>query len=165
LQAQSREIWQASQEYSCPQDNETTPWLKHTKWPDFFQNRPLDIIATTAQQPRPYPREDYILGHWRGAPLRSPAVNEAKLRILVRAVDQMFERAIATLACTNYRTRCWLGTYRKDSFRSCAFHLVLSWKRYISSWKQFICYIFRVLTCKARYRKQIYNLQFQPKEI
>jgi hypothetical protein len=165
LQAQSREIWQASQEYSCPEDNETTPWLKHTKWPDLFQNRPLDIITASAQQPRLSLDEDYLLGHWRGTPLRSPAINEAKLRILMKAVDQMFERAIATLACTNYRLRCWLGTYRKDSFRSCAFHLVSSQKRYISSWKQFICYIFRVLACKPLYRKQIYNLQFRPKEI
>src|SRR5882757_3060753 len=116
LQARSREVWQASQEYSCLEDNETTPWLKHTNWPDLFRNRPLDIIAATAQQPGPHPGEDYILGHWRGASLQSPAVNEAKLRILVKAVNRMFERAIATLSSTNYRTRCWLGTYRKDSF-------------------------------------------------
>jgi hypothetical protein len=165
LDAQSREIWQVSQEYSCPADNETTPWLKHTKWPDLFQNRPLDIITASAQQPRPSRDEDYLLGHWHGTPLWSPAANEAKIRILMKAVDQMFERAIATLACTNYRLRCWLATYRKDSFRSCAFHLVLSQKKNTSSWKQFISYVFRVLACKPRYCKQIYNLQFRPREI
>ena len=38
LQARAQEVWRASQEYSCPEDNETTPWLKHTQWPSVFQN-------------------------------------------------------------------------------------------------------------------------------
>jgi hypothetical protein len=102
LKARAQEIWQASQEYSCPEDNETTPWLKHTQWPSLFRNRPLDIISASAQKPRPSCNDDYLLGHWRGSPVWSPAVNEAKLRILMKAVDQVFERAGATLACTSY---------------------------------------------------------------
>ena len=96
LEARMRDIWQASQEYSCLDDNETTPWLKYTQWPSLFRNRPLDIISASAQKPRPLCNDEYLLGHWHGGPVWSPAVNEAKLRILMRAVDQMFERAGAT---------------------------------------------------------------------
>ncbi|KAH8745511.1 hypothetical protein BGZ57DRAFT_862471 [Hyaloscypha finlandica] len=39
LQARAQEVWHASQEYSCPEDNETTPWLKQTQWPSFYWNK------------------------------------------------------------------------------------------------------------------------------
>ncbi|KAH7109706.1 hypothetical protein EDB81DRAFT_672620, partial [Dactylonectria macrodidyma] len=94
-----------SQEYSCAEDNETTPWLKHTRWPELFRNRPLDIITASARQPARGPNrdnEDYLLGAWRGVPLRSPAAAEARLRVLMRAVDDVFDRAEATLASTSY---------------------------------------------------------------
>jgi hypothetical protein len=132
LQARAQEVWHASQEYSCPEDNETTPWLKHTQWPSLFQNRPLDVISATAQKPGSSPNDDYLLGRWRGTPLRSPAVNKAKLRILIRSADQMFERAGATLARTSYRWRYWLNTYHKDSFWTTAFRALPSQHNYIS---------------------------------
>src|SRR3981081_1182641 len=47
----ARDIWRAAHEYSCPEDNETTPWLQYTKAPILFQNRPLDIITASAQRP------------------------------------------------------------------------------------------------------------------
>jgi hypothetical protein len=34
----------------------------------------------------------------------------------MKAVDQMFERAGVTLACTSYRWRCWVNSYHKDPF-------------------------------------------------
>jgi hypothetical protein len=83
----------------------------------------------------------------------------------MRAVDQVFERAGATLACTSYQWRCWLNTYHKDSFWTTAFRELLSQHNYISVWKMFICYIFRVSACSPRKRKQIYNLKLWPEEI
>lgn len=132
LQAQTQKIWQASQEYSCPDDNETTPWLKHTQWPSLFQNRPLDIISASAQKPTPYCNDEYLLGHWHGEPIWSPAVNEAKLRIIMMAVDEMFKRARATLSCTTYQWRCWLNTYHRDSFWTTAFCALPSQDKYMS---------------------------------
>lgn len=38
-------------------------------------------------------------------------------------------------------------------------------ERYISLWKQFICYIFRVLQRKPQQRREIYNLRFQSGEV
>ncbi|RSL82937.1 hypothetical protein CEP52_016838 [Fusarium oligoseptatum] len=78
--------------------NETTPWLQHTRWPELFRNRPLDIIAASAWQPGPVRGEDYLLGQWKGTSFWSSADAEARLRILIQGVDLMFDRATATLA-------------------------------------------------------------------
>ena len=96
---------------------------------------------------------------WKGTSLWSSADAEAQLHILLQGVDLMFDRATATLARTSYTSRCWLNTYSKDVFWPHAFRLVSCFKRYVSVWKRFICFIFRVLRFKARQRQQIYNLR------
>ncbi|KAH7190722.1 hypothetical protein DER44DRAFT_678391, partial [Fusarium oxysporum] len=90
--------------------------LQHTGWPRLFHGRPLGIIAATAKKPKPAWNEDYLLGQWNDTALRSPAAVEAQLRIILRGVDLMIDRAVFTLAKTSYRSRCWLNTYWKDNF-------------------------------------------------
>ena len=88
-------VQRKSQEHSCIEDSETTPWLKHTGWPQRFFNRPLDIIAASARLPRMGPniyKEHLVLGRWRGESLRSTAASEARMRVLMRGVDDMFSR-------------------------------------------------------------------------
>ncbi|EXM14333.1 hypothetical protein FOTG_17263 [Fusarium oxysporum f. sp. vasinfectum 25433] len=63
--------------------NETTPWLRHTRWPDLFRNRSLEVISTTAQQPDFVQGQDYLLGKWKGSSVESSAEAEAQLRILL----------------------------------------------------------------------------------
>jgi hypothetical protein len=75
----------------------------------------------------------------------------------MQALDQRFDQAIVTLESTNYRLRCWVGSYRKDSFRPCAFRQLGSHHLYIASWKQLFSYVFRVLSCQPKDRQQIYN--------
>lgn len=87
-------------EQVCLKQSETTPWLEHTGWPQLFRNRPIDIISTSAQLPGRAWDEDYELGPWRGITLCSSAAKEAELRLLVRAVDHMFDRAKAIAAYT-----------------------------------------------------------------
>lgn len=50
-------------------------------------------------------KEDLLLGSWQGVPVRSSAKAVARLRILMQAVDDVFDRADATLARTSYRSR------------------------------------------------------------
>ncbi|KAH8749832.1 hypothetical protein BGZ57DRAFT_130811 [Hyaloscypha finlandica] len=121
LEARAREVWQAGQKHSCPADNETTPWIQHTKAPILFRNRPLDIITASTQKPSASNAE-YCLGSWQGRPAVSPARNEAQLRVLMRAVDQVFDRAEATLNRTSYQFRCWLHTFHKRIFWPHVFH-------------------------------------------
>ncbi|KAL5611084.1 hypothetical protein FOBRF1_007201 [Fusarium oxysporum] len=144
--------------------NETTPWLQHTRWPDLFRNRSLEVISTTAQQPDFVQGQDYLLGKWKESSVESSAEAEAQLRILLHGVDIMFNRVMATMARTSYTSRCWLNTYSRNDFWPHPFRAVLCLKRYISVWKRLICFVFRVLGFKERQRQQLYNFKLGLKE-
>jgi hypothetical protein len=163
LMEESCSIQQRKEQYSCTEENETTPWLKHTMWPVLFRDRPLDILTASTLQPAKCDGENY-LGQWLGLPFTSPDVNEAKLRVLMQAVDQMFIRAEQTLEHTHYRLRCWLQTYHERHFRPVAFDRLRSKRSradYISMWKHFICYVFRVWATDERLRAKIYGVSFR----
>ncbi|KAH7142945.1 hypothetical protein B0J13DRAFT_636769 [Dactylonectria estremocensis] len=66
---------------------------------------------------------------------------------------------MATIARTPYTSRCWLNIYSRDVFWPHAFRAVSCLKRYISVWKRFICFVFRVLRFKERQRRELYNLK------
>ncbi|KAL7755555.1 hypothetical protein ACKLNR_014653 [Fusarium oxysporum f. sp. zingiberi] len=144
--------------------NETTPWLRHTRWPDLFRNRSLEIITTSAQQPDFVQGQDYLPGQWGRSSIKSSAEAETQLRILLRGVDLMFNRVMATMARTSYTSRCWLNTYSRNDFWPHPFRAVLCSKRYISVWKRLICFVFRVLGFKERQRRELYNFRLGPKE-
>ncbi|KAI5456177.1 hypothetical protein BGZ63DRAFT_367553, partial [Mariannaea sp. PMI_226] len=149
-------VQQEGQEHSCPKDSETTPWLKHTEWPQRFCNRPLDIITASTRLPvrgTYIYKEDLVLGKWRGELLRSTAASEARMRVLIHAVDDMFNRAEDTLACTPYQSRCWLTSYQQRVFR----HRPLP-RGYKSKWKKFIYYIFRAFEMSPLLRRDIHNV-------
>lgn len=106
--------------HTCVDDDETTMWLKYTKWPSKLAGKPLDIISASTQKPLPY-SDDYLLGSWMGKDFLSPVADEAKLLELMTAVDCMFKRALETLDETHYRTRCWLVSYNEMKFRPIPF--------------------------------------------
>ncbi|KAH7117484.1 hypothetical protein EDB81DRAFT_668227, partial [Dactylonectria macrodidyma] len=114
--------------------------LRHTGWPRLFHNRPLDIIVAAAQQPGLAWNEVYLLGQWQDTQLRSSAAVEAQIRVVLRGVDLMIDRATFTLAKTSYRSRCWLNTYWRDEFWLHEFRIVSCLKRYVDTWKRFICF-------------------------
>lgn len=138
------------------EQNETTTWLRHTRWPDLFRKRPLEVIIVSAQQPDFVQSQDYLLGQWNGASIKSSAEAETQLRILLQGVDLMFNRVMATIIRTSYTSR-WLNTYSKDVFWPHPFRAVSCLKRYISVWKRFLCFVFRVLRFKERQRQELYN--------
>jgi hypothetical protein len=85
----------------------------------------------------------------------------------MRSVNQMFVRAEETLRHTHYRLRCWLQTYHQRHFRPIAFDNVRTTRSrigYISIWKHFICYIFRVWAIDERLREEIYSVNFRELE-
>ncbi|PWI64589.1 hypothetical protein PCL_09519 [Purpureocillium lilacinum] len=170
LRADSKQIGRNRQLHSCVEDDETTPWLKHTGWPEFFEGRPLDIITTSATQPTAAPsrsQEDLLLGSWQGVPVRSSARAEARLRILMQAVDDIFDRAEATLAHTSYRSRCWISSYWRDTFYTRPLRVLppRTKARYKSTWKEFICYLFRAIALEPQKRREIHNIPLRADEI
>ncbi|KAH8797914.1 hypothetical protein F5884DRAFT_146485 [Xylogone sp. PMI_703] len=168
LLRQSIHIQQEKEKFSCDEDNETTPWLKHTKWPLRFRNRPLDILTAATLQPAIWNHSDYCLGSWLGRPITSPGADERKLRILMHAIDCMFARAEQTLDHTNYRLRCWLQTYHERGFRSVAFNRLRSSsgrKGYIAVWKCFMCLAFRIWARKEALREKIFGVNSRDIEV
>lgn len=53
----------------------------------------------------------------------------------MKPVDQMFERAGATLDRTSYRWRCWLNTYHRDYFWMTAFRALPIFKELLPATK------------------------------
>ncbi|KAH6959556.1 hypothetical protein BKA56DRAFT_561907, partial [Ilyonectria sp. MPI-CAGE-AT-0026] len=158
------------QEHSCTEDSETTPWLKHTGWPQRFCNRPLDIITASARLPIRGPntyKEDLVLGRWKGELLRSPAASEARMRVLMHAVDDMFDRAEDTLASTPYQSRCWLTSYQQAMFRHRPLRAMsaATARGYKSKWKKFICYIFRAFEMSPSLRRDIHNVPLRGDDV
>lgn len=129
--------------HSSIDDDETTLWLKYTKWPVTLAGRPLVILSASALRPANY-GGDNILGSWSGFDFDSPEADESKLLGIMMAADAMFERALETLDHTPHRTRCWLATYDARRFMPLPFtRLQTAENCYIVIWKQFLCYIFR----------------------
>lgn len=85
----------------------------------------------------------------------------------MRAVDDMFDRAEATLACTSYESRCWLTSYRSGVFRNRSLHVMPSstGRQYKSKWKRFICYIFRALELAPRRLREVHNMVLRGDDI
>ena len=156
-------MWQEGQEQSCTEDSETTPWLKHTGWPQRFWNRPLDVITASAKLPvrgtSAY-EEDLVLGRWKGELLYSTGASENRMRVLMRAVDDMFDRAENTLESTPYQSRCWLTSYRQGMFRHRPLRIMsaATARGYKSKWKKFICYIFRAFDLDPSLRREIHSV-------
>jgi hypothetical protein len=68
-----------------------------------------------------------------------PAAVEAQLRVILRGIDLMIDRAIFTLLETSCRSRCWMNTYWKDNFWPHEFKTVGCMRNYVDTWKRFIC--------------------------
>ena len=108
-----------------------------------------------------------MLGDWAGTEFVSPAADEAKLRVLLQATDQMFARAEETLGQTHHRLRCWLQTYHLRHFWPVPFQPLQTdagRTRYIAIWKRFICYIFRAWATSEPLRQEIYGIRFRKQE-
>lgn len=163
LQARATNLWRESQIRSCAEDNETTPWLQHTKWPERFQNQPLDVISASTKLPArgPYERQkSLMLGNWHGATVQSSAASEGRLRILMQTVDDMFDRAEASLAHTSYQSRCWLTSYGQAMFRNRPLRIMApkTAYHYKSKWKHLMCYVFRAFELGPQKCREIHNM-------
>jgi type IV pilus biogenesis protein CpaD/CtpE len=77
----------------------------------YFMADRLASLRPRQKKPKPAWNEDYLLGQWHDTAPRSPAAVEAQLRVILRGVDLMVDRATFKLAKTSYRSQCWLNTY------------------------------------------------------
>ena len=149
--------WDAEVEFS-----DTTPWLLHTKWPEYFMDRPLDVLAATARQPAKFPDEDLVLGFWANGQIESPLDDEIKIRAIVDLLDPMFERCLRTLEASSYEVRCWIKSHDIHRFYPYPFKPLQSsgsWKVYTRLWRRFLSYVFRVWAMPRNIQSEVYQLK------
>jgi hypothetical protein len=145
------------------EDDETTPWLQYTKWPEQFAGRPLDIITAAACQPEGCPIQDYTLGYWDGEAVVSSLENEIRVQQLARLLDGVFDRCEKTLASTPHMLQCWLKGYNQHRFYPKPFRTLQkleSRRRYCSQWKRFICFVFRVWAAPRNIQNEVFGVQY-----
>jgi len=136
------------------EDDETTPWLQYTKWPEQFAGRPMDIITAAACRPEGCPIQDYYtVGYWDGEAVVSSLENESRVQQLARLLDGVFDRCEKTLERTPHMLQCWLKGYNQHRFYPKPFRALQkpeSRRRYRSRWKRFILIFFFVLSYTKR---------------
>ena len=145
------------------EDDETTPWLQYTKWPEQLAGRPLDIITAAACQPEGCPIQDYILGYWDGEAVVSSLENESRVQQLTRLLDGVFDRCEKTLESTPHMLQCWLKGYNQYRFYPKPFRALQkpeSKRRYRSQWKRFICFVFRVWAAPRHIQNEVFGVQY-----
>ncbi|KFZ15034.1 hypothetical protein V501_02916 [Pseudogymnoascus sp. VKM F-4519 (FW-2642)] len=92
-----------------------------------------------------------------------PAEDELRIRQLLRSLDSVFGRCLLTLETTPVLFCCWLQSFNNIDFRPKPFTVLertVSQQRYISYWKQFLCFVFRAWRTERLLRSQIYGIQF-----
>lgn len=106
---------------------------------------------------------DYTLGVWEGSDFLSPAEDELRIRQLLRSLDSVFGGCLRKLETTPELFCCWLQSFNNMDFRPKPFTALerpASQRRYISYWKQFLCFVFRAWRTERLLRSQIYDIQF-----
>ncbi|KAH7327569.1 hypothetical protein BKA65DRAFT_374357, partial [Rhexocercosporidium sp. MPI-PUGE-AT-0058] len=142
---------------------ETTPWLRYTRWPEQFRERPLDVITAASCQPDDCPIQDFALGVWAGETVTSSLADEIKIRQLLRLLDQVFDRCEVTLASTPHVLRCWLKGYHQHRFYLKPFQplqRLATKQRYRLQWKRFLSFVFRTWAVLPTFRDEIYGVQY-----
>ncbi|KAH7169782.1 uncharacterized protein B0J16DRAFT_351510 [Fusarium flagelliforme] len=145
--------------------SETTPWLQHTRWPELFRSRPLDIVASSAEQPASRRNRGCLLGQIQGSSLWSSAETEDQLRIILQGLDLMFDRARATVDRTPCISRCWLNTYSEDAFWTHGFRVIPGFKSFPCRQTSLMCFVFRILQYPKRQRREICNFRLGSNEV
>jgi hypothetical protein len=77
------------------EEDNSTSWLRHTQWPQQFSGLPIDIIATSLQQPEVCPVKDKLLDHWAGEAFLSPCKDEFNLWQITSLLELVLSAASA----------------------------------------------------------------------
>src|SRR5437667_6111411 len=132
--------------------DDTSPWLRHTKWGELFKGKNRHIISATR-----------FLNTEDARVLESSPISVSKLKVLSRAFDRIVYWGRETLQETSWSIRSWLRSYQRNTPRYPPFRrpqTISSEIRYINQWKQFLCYCFRTGLLDAGVRERDHGIRF-----
>ncbi|KFG84159.1 RecQ helicase TLH3 [Metarhizium anisopliae] len=98
-------------------------WMRRTGWEAIFANTNQRLLITLYQTPMKVDGP-YYLRAYDGKPIKSPASDEARLRVILHALDRLFNRCADTVTHTDTVIRRWVRGRFADRPYKAPFQLV-----------------------------------------
>lgn len=141
------------------------PWMERTRWESTYQGRPLDILRNLTETPRAHFAKNYILGKTSNAAdpeLVSPRDDEARIALVMVAIDHMLDRCEETMQHTGRTILCWLRSTKPQTCYPKPFSLVSldsSKKKYRQLLKRLFAFVFRVYQMPVDMRRSLVGVR------
>ncbi|OBT59957.1 hypothetical protein VE03_10692 [Pseudogymnoascus sp. 23342-1-I1] len=149
----------------------TPPWIERTRWEIIYQGFRRDILRSFTEMPCSPPRTDHVLGQ-RSNPadleLVSPQVDEARVALLMVAVDHMVDRWEDTMRHTGRTILCWLKSTKPQTCYPKPFTLVAlqsSEKKYRQLLERFLAFVFRASRMSVDARHRLTGIRFKREQL
>lgn len=147
------------------------PWMERTRWEITYQGFRRDILRRLTEMPWDSPWVDHVLGPGSNPAdpeLVSPQDDEAKIALLMVAVDHMLDRCEETMQHTGCTTLCWLRSTKPQTCYPKPFTLVAlksSKKKYRQIWKRCLALTFRSYRMPADARRRLTGIRFKKEQL
>jgi hypothetical protein len=145
--------------------------MERTRWEITYQGFRRDILRSLTEMPWGFPPTDHVLGpssNPADPELVSPQDDEAKIALLMVAVDHMLDRCEETLQHTGRTLLCWLRSTKPQTCYPKPFTLVAlksSKKKYRQLPKRLIAFLFRSYRMPVDVRRGLTGIRFKKEQL
>jgi hypothetical protein len=145
--------------------------MERTRWEITYQGFRRDILRSLTEMPWGSPPTDHVLGpssNPADPELVSPQDDEAKIALLMVAVDHMLDRCEETMQHTGRTPLCWLRSTKPQTCYPKPFTLVAlksSKKKYRQLPKRLFAFIFRSYRMPVDARRRLTGVRFKKEQL
>jgi hypothetical protein len=149
----------------------TRPWMERTRWEITYRGCRRDILRSLTEMPWGSPPADHVLGRSSNPAdpeLVSRQDDEAKIALLMVAVDHMLDRCEETMQHTGRTILCWLRSTKPQTCYPKPFTLVAlksSKKKYRQLLKRFFAFTFRAYRMPVDVRRGLTGIRFKKEQL
>ncbi|KAH6689252.1 hypothetical protein BKA61DRAFT_717673 [Leptodontidium sp. MPI-SDFR-AT-0119] len=149
----------------------TRPWMERTRWEITYQGFRRDILRSLTEMPWGSPWIDHVLGPSSNPTdlgLVSPQDDEAKIALLIVAVDHVLDRCEETMQHTGRTILCWLRSTKPQTCYPKPFTLVAlksSKKKYRQLLKRFFAFTFCAYRMPVDVRRRLTGIRFKKEQL
>ncbi|KAH9203136.1 hypothetical protein DL95DRAFT_377907 [Leptodontidium sp. 2 PMI_412] len=145
--------------------------MERTRWEITYQGFRRDILRSLTEMPCGSPWTDHVLGQSSNPAdpeLVSPQDDEAKIALLMVAVDYMLDRCEETMRHTGRTILCWLRSTKPQACYPKPFALVAlqsSEKKYRQLLKRFLAFVLRAYRMSVDVRRRLTGIRFKKEQL
>jgi hypothetical protein len=149
----------------------TRPWIERTRWEITYQGFRRDILRSLTEMPWGSPPTDHVLGpssNPADPEFVSPQDDEAKIALLIVAVDHMLDRCEETMQHTGRTPLCWLRSTKPQTCYPKPLTLVAlksSKKKYRQFPKRCLALAFRAYRMPSDARRRLTGIRFKKEQL